>query len=655
MKRALLLLLLILTYSYNYGQEEIDSSHWQQVIPYEDFNTDKQVGNIIRLTRSDLLSMAGSRDDPSRLLLRFPGITNFEEGNNGIVYRGLPSHYSGWSINGAEILNPNHLNTGGISDSRDLSSAGRANSLSSQIIGEYSYHTITDNDISNSYLAGISNVTLRTPYRNQVNLHFNQNFNEVGIDLRKNKLSLLTNYRDSKKYLLQSLPLGIEKDTADYHDFTCKLGYTNPKGWSFELFHLYGQSNKQKITYTSSGIRETNYKNTISISGLNITKETAQSLLESTTNFSEKLDDQITRRVDLEYTNSDTIRLLSHNTSFTRFYNKTQIEYNLKANLSNFENQRTWSLNSALKNILIQPGMFITYSPTARLHFNAGVQFNYLKVMENEQTEKTLNPSIGVNWISKDYRYKIYGNYNTKQQFQHTPYDYIEYYFPKSQNLTLGINDSRSNLTATLFLNHLSSLSQSSFSFSYLSVLQDESLTSFNDFFNLFSNNSTAQIYGLSIDYHEELNQNTVLTGNITMQKGKQYFNFDSLSTLATATTKIPLLSDLIGNLTFSKKQLWSQNLDLEISTHFRSARNYKQGYDDDLDRKIPYYFRSDLRLNYHIRKKGRRYTSLLSLDIQNLTGHKNGVFYKYDYTIKESILHSTDRILPTISWRVVI
>lgn len=640
-------------------EELIDSSLWELVIPVEISSNRSQVGNVIELSRKDFLTMPASFDDPSRLIMKFPGFANSNDQNNGIIYHGMPDHFSGWSVNGAEILNPNHLSSAGRLFDSPASSAGGVNAFSGQVMGTFTYRSNPDIFTSNGYIAGTSDMSLRTPYRNQLTLNTSLLGIEAGLDLRKNKWSLMANFRNSTVGLLSDLGLDFGDEKITYQDVLLKLEYSNPVGWNVEVFQLVGVSKNEKIRpdipfeeFTSlEQYIQKDLNGEILIGGLNIDKELDSGLFESSTNISHLIEKN---EHDFTQTNTDeTLTIISNSTSFSKTKNKGQVEFNLKSSLY-FTPNSTFLDIASFQYSLVQPGIFFKYSPTLRWHFNAGMHQNYFKFRDLDIEENSMSPKLGITWISKNYRFKWSAKYNFTQQFFKRRVFYEPYFFPRSHNYSLELSDSKSNLTAQLFYHHLSQLVQDGFGSLYSSGLADSSTQNFG-VFSSFTDESSARIYGVSLSYFETINSNTTISGNITLSQGRQKFEFNSFSQLDPLTSHIPLLSKYISNLSFSRKALWSENLDVQLGMHFRSSRNYKQSYDNNLDKKLPYYFRGDLRINYHFRKNANRFKSFLSLDIQNFTNRQNASYYFYDFFQEKELLDTQLGIIPVLSWRVVI
>ncbi len=640
--------------------EVVDSSLWELVIPVEISENRQVIGNIINLSRKDFLTMPASFDDPSRLLMKFPGITNSNDQNNGIIYHGMPSHYSGWSINGAEILNPNHLHSAGRLFDVPATSAGGVNAFSGQVLGDYTYRSNPDIFTSGNYIAGTSNMTIRSPYRNQVTLNTSLIGMEAGLDLNHKKWSFLSNYRYSTVGLLADLGLDFGDEKITYQDVIFKLKYANPLGWNMEIFQLYGVNRNEKLrpdipfeAFTSlEQYIEKKLRGQILIGGLKIDKEMASGYFESSTNVSHLIDN-FNYDPDDDNTVSQSQTIISNSSSFTRTKNKGQVEINIKSSYYNTPNVTFLDISS-FKYSLIQPGIFYKYSPSMRWHFNMGLHQNYFKFFNRDIEENSISPKVGLTWISKDYRFKTSAKYNFTQQFFKRRQFNEPYHFPKSHNYSLELSDSKTNITTQLFYHHITNITQDAFNIFYRSGLNDSSLENFGDF-SSFTDESIAHIYGVSLSFTENINTNTSISGNVTLSNGHQNFEYNTFSAGDPEKSKIPLLSRYISNISFSKKELLFKNMDLQFSMHYKSGRNFKEYIDDDLDRKIPYYFRGDLRINYHFRKKANRFKSFLSLDIQNFTNRQNASYYFYDFIANEDVLETQLGIIPVLSWRVVI
>ena len=137
--------------------------------------------NVVSLSRKQFLTMAGSLEDPTRLLIKFPGTSTVNDQANSVVFRAMPSQYHRWSLYGARVLNPNHLgNAGTISDFPGRSSGG-VNMFSGQVIGNLQFNG-NPSGASLDALSASSDMKLRDPFKNSITTNLSLIGLEAGLD-----------------------------------------------------------------------------------------------------------------------------------------------------------------------------------------------------------------------------------------------------------------------------------------------------------------------------------------------------------------------------------------------------------------------------------------------------------------------------------------
>ncbi|MBK8392135.1 MAG: hypothetical protein IPL23_23975 [Saprospiraceae bacterium] len=176
-------------------------------------HTDK----AITLSQKDFLRLASSFDDPSRLVIKAPGFTGSNDQNNALSFRGMPSQYYKWQINGMDVVNPNHLaNAGTLADVAATNSGG-VNMVSGQLIKQYNFDL--PGSISNSnqnQLSGISNMIFADSLGTfgQASLLGL----EAGVGLNVGGTNVFANYRYSFTGLLADFGVNFGGESIKFQD-----------------------------------------------------------------------------------------------------------------------------------------------------------------------------------------------------------------------------------------------------------------------------------------------------------------------------------------------------------------------------------------------------------------------------------------------------
>ena len=82
-----------------------------------------------------------------------------------------------------------------------------------------------------------------------------------------------------------------------------------------------------------------------------------------------------------------------------------------------------------------------------------------------------------------------------------------------------------------------------------------------------------------------------------------------------------------------------------------RAARTTVFDYDAGFTQQLPAYFRTDLRL--YFQKNRPRWSSMLSLDIQNVTGQQNTAYTYYDRLLDAVNTRYQLEFIPLLSYRI--
>jgi len=218
----------------------------------------------ISLSRSHFLSAPASFDDPSRLLMKYPGFSVSNDQNNAIIYDGLPSHYSTWSLYGAQIVNPNHLSNAGTANDRPSRSSGGVNMFSGQVIGGLDYHTSADGPAHG--IGGVADLSLRSPFENSITANLSLIGLETGFDkiFDNGRSSLMANYRYSTVGLLGHLGVDFGNELINYQDILTEYKHRADDhclNWSLVI----GNSNNSLDSIASFGELDIEFKDILNV------------------------------------------------------------------------------------------------------------------------------------------------------------------------------------------------------------------------------------------------------------------------------------------------------------------------------------------------------------------------------------------------------
>ncbi|MFZ1702771.1 MAG: carboxypeptidase-like regulatory domain-containing protein [Saprospiraceae bacterium] len=227
----------------------------------------------VTMNRSQYKTMAGSFQDPSRVLLHFPGFTTDNDGTNSFTFRGLPNYTSYWQIFDAEILNPNHLSTAGNRGDAASPNYGGVNVLSSSVISQYSFQPISNTISQSNSTSGVSNVNLSNNLRNFAD--FSLIGVEAGLCAKIGNKSIYGTARYSFVGLLEKLGIPFGNESINYQDVTLHAEIIKKEKITLRGYVIYGQSSnihkaipEEETKTTIKDFKNIHYQSNLGIIGI---------------------------------------------------------------------------------------------------------------------------------------------------------------------------------------------------------------------------------------------------------------------------------------------------------------------------------------------------------------------------------------------------
>jgi hypothetical protein len=232
-----------------------------QITPDNRINTlpNNPIGTIT-LTRDQINRYPTMFFDPVRLAAASAGVAQTDDGSNGISIRGNSTANVGWRLEGAEIVNPNHLPNAGTFSDFAATSSGGVLMFSSQMMGN---STLFKGNYPVGYgnaLGGIMDMTLRNGNENQ--REFTVQAGLTGLDLaaegplsNKKNSSYIANYRYSTVGILGGLGFSFGGEKITFQDGAFKLNFKHNKGYTSVLGMVGLSSNVFKGAKDSSELK----------------------------------------------------------------------------------------------------------------------------------------------------------------------------------------------------------------------------------------------------------------------------------------------------------------------------------------------------------------------------------------------------------------
>lgn len=659
------------------GQERPDtmgSPMTDQISDVEIYSTLIRDDNSISLSRKQFLTMAGALEDPTRLLIKFPGISTINDQANSVVYHGMPAQYHRWSLYGARILNPNHLgNAGTISDFPARSSGG-VNMFSGQAIGNLEFN---GNPSSKSLdaISASSDISLRDPYQNAVNTNFSLIGLEVGMDKinEEENSSVLLNYRYSTVGLLTTLGMDFGGEVINFQDITGKYSKDLENGDRFATYFSLGyDSNLKEPVSPSSPIEEhkdvleIDYYSLNMVAGALYNREREDFHFKNTLNISFNSTGRTSvlplssnaALTDSEYDSDEVLFASRHDYMMDR--NKWKLGFTFEPYLHIISLEKLYpnpemglpAVDELSRTALhILPSIYSIFdlnnywSLSARIGAQGVISStNIMDAMGQGELKYKRS------YFSTSFRYS-----RVAQLFEPEILIYeLEPDFIQSDNFE--INASYKGLAVSGFLHRVSNLpvSTSYYGFSAFENLDNLPIPFEAEPLDILAQ-GRSDIYGISISLVKNIGGVSVMS-NLTIMDSEH----DDLE----QRSKAPLDYGHIFNLNLTKN--WElgneKEFGISASLHHRGGGrqnavngwgSYSWGhtnysYESNFATRLADYHRMDLRILYKPSKR-----STISLDVQNVYNRENDAFYYFEPIGSESRLQTQLGLIPILGWRV--
>lgn len=244
------------------------------------------------LTQEQVRRFPATFYDPARLATVYPGILNVNDQANNLAIRGNSPNQMNFYIQGAEIVNSNHLANAGTSTDRTTLSGGSVNLFSAQLLENTEIYTgvIPVNLLQAT--SGAMNYDLKRGSRSE--FHFTGQAGLNGIDVAVEgpmgeRWSYIANYRYSTVGLLSQLGVDFSDETILYQDLSLQASFHQNERITWQFFAM-GGDNSNTFEAKADSLRaeykdlfDINFKSQIGIAGANVEVDLSDRLQWNTT------------------------------------------------------------------------------------------------------------------------------------------------------------------------------------------------------------------------------------------------------------------------------------------------------------------------------------------------------------------------------------
>jgi len=617
---------------------------------------------------------AGGRSDPARLVANFAGVSAPDDSRNDIVIRGNSPVGVLWRIDGMNVTNPNHFASVG-------TTGGAVSALNTNLLKNSDFFTSAFPAEYGNATAGVFDLGFRNGNNKkrettlQMGVITGLEATTEGPFSKKSDASYLVGYRYALAGVAQKLGVNIGTTaTPSYQDLSFKINSGTTKLGKFSLFGILATSTIEIGGGSSNTLygngNQVDFASKIGIVGINHFKQiNKKSFISSTIGVNYSSTDQTGYSTDRP-TNTDFIKEVnnvaktSYNISSTynskinsRLFFKAGIQdeiigldlfYKTKERV-NDNYKQIWDYKSNTN--LAQAFAHIKYNLTEKLTLNAGVHSQRFFLNNSTSVEPrigliynaTNNSSInfGYGFHSQMQPINVYFLQSTDAN-GNTVYNNKNLDFTKSHHFVLGYNIqpfSDWRIKTEVYYQSIYNVPINTFSSSY--SMLNTGATFKTDLEDNLTNAGTGKNYGVELTVEKFFSKGYygLFTSSIYSSKytasdgverntafnGKYVFNILAGKEWKVGGEKRNKFSTDIkftnaGGRAFTPIDLTASN----TTGHETLSNNaYSSNYDN--------YYRLDIKAGYTLNSSKRKISHTFSLDLQNVTNHKNVFSQTYD------------------------
>ncbi|GAB4240697.1 MAG: carboxypeptidase-like regulatory domain-containing protein [Ekhidna sp.] len=647
--------------------------------------------SAISLGMDEISRFPATFNDPARAALTYAGVqTGGDDLLNEIVIRGNSPKGILWRLEGVEIPNPNHFTSIG-------SSAGGISMLSNNMLANSDFFTGAFPAQYGNATSGIFDLQLR-----QGNFDKHEHAVQAGLlgvaassegpISKEKRASYLFNYRYSTLAMLSAMGLDIlgEQEDITFQDLSYKVRIPTKKLGSFSLWGLGGYNTYLFTPNRSQGEWENDTEDqTTGVAGItNVLYVSDESFFEtilsaSYSKLSNKYDSLNIRTLDQEDFIESQLR-------FSTYYNhKLSARHTLRfgaifSRLAFNLEDITWSRRQQAYITTLDEndhaGFYQAFGnwqvrPSDRLTLNGGVHFSHFGLNGKSYIE----PRVGFRWDVGNYvlsggaglhsRMETIALYTARQYNEDGSFvqNNKDLGFTQAAHTALGIEkmlSSNMRFKAEVYYQHLFNVpvwpndtTSVSFWRSFSTLNTFDGYTSAE-----LANDGTGKNYGFELTLEKFLSNGFYMLSTASLYKSKytaadgieRSTQFDGgyiYNFLAGREIKVGKSGN--NSLSFNGKLIFAGGkrqapIDISASqaqgfTVYRFERNYEV--------KLDGFFRMDIGISY--RKNRKKTTSVISLDIQNLTQRENEFERFYSQRQQQIVSSSQLSFFPNLSYRI--
>ncbi len=616
---------------------------------------------------------AGGRSDPARLAANFAGVSAPDDSRNDIVIRGNSPVGVLWRIDGMNVTNPNHFATVGTTGG--AVSALNTNMLKSSDFFTSAFPAEYGNAVSGVFDLGFRNGnTEKREHTLQVGLVTGLEGMTEGPVAKGSNASYLVAYRQSVAFLASTLGINIgTAATPTYKDLSFKVNSGNTRLGTFSLFGILANSSigiaggktgslyappDNTDLYSAIGIvgikhlKILNSRSYITSSiGVNYAKNTQDQSTADTGNNSRSIEEE--KVIQTTYVAAVAYNTKVNSRLFFKFGLQDQLidldlYYRTRRNLPDW--LQIWDSKSYTH--LAQAYAHMKYSLSEKLTANVGLHTQKLFLNSNSTS---LEPRLGLKYdvgakssfslgLGLHAQMQPVNIYFNEMQYATTTNTNKDLGFTKSQHYVLGYDwqpIKNWRVKAEVYYQYLYNVPVDSFSSSY-SMLNTGSSFKPDLSVNL-KNNGTGTNYGAEVTLEKFFSNSYygLFTASVYESKYKGSDGVEH-NTAFNGTYVYNILAGKEFKVGGERRNKFSTDLKftnaggryhtpIDLTASQNAGNMVLKGDDYAYSTRYDDYFRLDFKMSYVHNSRSKKLSQTFSLDLQNVTNHKNVFSQSYD------------------------
>ncbi len=616
-----------------------------------------------------LIRYPATFNDPARLITYLPGAATTNDQGNNISVRGSSPNMVQWYLEGAEVVNPNHLsNAGTRSDQATVNGGGVLIPGFNVMAGTQFYKGSMSADMGGA-LTSIMDIGLRkgNNERRETQISLGLIGTEVGTEgafSKNSKASYLVHYRYSTIGLLAKMGVPLGDEEIQYQDLSLNLNFPTKSAGTFNLFGMYGASENVfthlpnrtdwKVDKDSQDITFTNKMGAI---GVRHELSMGQRGRLSTVVAYSALENE---RSAVGFSlNNVPVSVRSANNKPSKLFIKSVYNYTLNAKqnlkmafvarkddftyLQTYKAGQTNDIRPANRSSWwLQPSVEWQGKWTENWSTNLGlrlVQWNNLE--DSKQNQTNLEPTANVQYLFANNSNLTFG-YSLQSQMVSPIFSVPAEIFSTTVFNIESITKSHNINAAYQFRLSKNIIANIEAYFQPIFKASYSTLNGYDGVYGSSNQNITGRNAGIEIDVQQQLNKGFYWRANVSLydakyKNGSQWFDTH-------------FNGHYISNALVGKE--WAmgalKNRFLGVNFHTILRGGY---FDFYANQNLKDYFRADMSVYW--KRSHRRYSSTVQLDLQNVTNQQNEGWQYRDQRQGKILTQYQLGLIPNLAYKV--